>query len=454
MKKAILILLAFILSGNINTAFAYEIVKDLNVNGSLSLNWRLVGPRKPGFEYQIQNEVYLADIFFGFSGKISKKLPFLLEFQIPTASRGQVNLYRFSTELVYKDNLNMELGKFLVPFGHYNELYRADSFLTVTRPLLYASPDSLDLAVRLNSPRPPISSGYTDIGAKASYYPKSRHLWIPAEITLYIVNGLGETSNRLRTFQNTNNLLVKGPPITGVNLDFGHQNNNLADNNNNKAPGGRIVFALGDLNIPMPFQEKRMGLRGIRFGISGMAGRYDLEEAIARQDYRVLGTDFVCQYRDFSFSGEYVHSKTDFRMAQADTAGAVDFAQNTALLPTKVETNKGYYLQTTFPVWRNPPRGKKILGILALNRLERIGPNLIFSKNPNPEDRMPIAAFSNPESSIKTSMNKYTGGLNFQITDNFMIKAEYSHWRIRVPKVFDSTQTDIKQTALSWVFSF
>src|SRR5688500_2268453 len=31
------------------------------LGGSLSVNWRNVGPREPGFETQIQNEVYLAD---------------------------------------------------------------------------------------------------------------------------------------------------------------------------------------------------------------------------------------------------------------------------------------------------------------------------------------------------------------------------------------------------------
>jgi len=438
---------------------AKGLMKDLNVNGVMSLNWRLIGPQKQGFENQIQHEIYLADMYFGFDGKISGKFPFLLEFQIPTASLGQINLYRFSTELLYEEKYKLELGKFLVPFGHYNELYRPDQFLTVTRPLLYASPDSLDIVSRLNSPHPPISAGYSDIGLKIGYYPRSEYFWIPTEIIAYMVNGLGETPNRIRTFQNSNNLLVPGVGIGGTDIDFGHLNNNLADNNNNKAPGGRIVFALGDLKIPTIFEEKKVELNGIRLGFSGMYGRYDLEEAIGGEDYRIFGTDLIFQHKNCSFSAEYVYSENDFRKMQADSSGMVDFIQTPDYIPTdhllsRMEINKGYYLQAIFPVWKNPLVGKKMLGILAFNRLERIGPELIFSSNPNPENGLPITAFSFLPQNLKTLMNKYTAGLNWQIADNFTMKAEYSWWKIKVPPVFGSTQSSIYQPALSWVFSF
>src|SRR5208282_2803280 len=39
-----------------------------NFTGSGSINWRNVGPRKPQFETQIQDEVYLADMYFGVYG--------------------------------------------------------------------------------------------------------------------------------------------------------------------------------------------------------------------------------------------------------------------------------------------------------------------------------------------------------------------------------------------------
>jgi len=451
-NQGLLAIIIFI--NSVSVVWPKEFFKDLNVNGVMSLNWRLIGPKYPGFENQIQNEVYLADMYFGFDGKISGKFPFFLEFQIPTASRGGINLYRFSTELLYEEKYKLELGKFLIPFGHYNELYRPDQFLTVTRPLLYASPDSLDIVSRLNSPHPPISAGYTDIGVKAGYLPKSEHFWIPTEITFYLVNGLGETPNRIRTFQNSNNLLVPGTNVGGTDIDFGHLNNNLADNNNHKAPGGRIVFALGDLKIPTIFEERKIELNGVRVGFSGMHGRYDLEEAVGGLNYQIIGTDLIFQYKNCSFSAEYIYGENDFRKAQADSGGMIDFAQRTDHLQSKTEINKGYYIQTAFPAWKNPPIGQKLLGILAFNRLERIGPELIFSKNTNPADGLPIIAFSPSRQRLKTLMDKYTAGLNWQIANNFVMKAEYSYWKIKVPPVFDSPQSNIYQSALSWVFSF
>lgn len=447
-------MLALALIFRMTTVQAKGLVKDFNVNGVLSLNWRLIGPKEQGFENQIQHEVYLADMYFDFDGKISGKFPFLLEFQIPTALQGQVTLYRFSANVINKEKLKLEIGKILVPFGHYNELYRPDEFLTVTRPLLYASPDSLDLVIRLNSPRPPLSSGYTDIGTRISYYPNSKP-WLPAELTAYVVNGLGENNNRLRTFQNTDKLLVKGIPITGTNIDFGHQNNNLADNNNNKAPGGRIAFAFGDLKIPFPISEG-IELNGIRLGFSGMSGHYDLEEAIGGENYRIFGTDMEFQYKDFSFSAEYVYGENDFRLPIADNAGNVNFNKNTAFLPSKMEINKGYYLQVAFPIGKQLPKSKPLLGILAYNKIERVGPELIWSQNANPSDGLPIATFSSANHILKTSMNKYTAGMNCKMTKNFIIKAEYSYWIMKIPSasLFGSNVNDISQSSFSAIFSF
>lgn len=183
----------------------------LRMSGSLSLNWRNVGPRKPGFETQIQNQAFLADMYFAFRGPVLDIVPFVLEFQMPTGSQGQPSLYQFGFRYQGFERWDFTLGKFLVPFGRYNELYRPDMFLTVTRPLLYASPDSLDLVVRLNSPRPPFSSGYADIGARASYYPTGALFWMPSEMTFFIVNGLSEASNRSRTFPKPDNLGIPPP---------------------------------------------------------------------------------------------------------------------------------------------------------------------------------------------------------------------------------------------------
>ena len=162
---------------------------DWRLGGSLSFNWRGVAPREPGFETQIQHEVFLADIYFDFHGPVLNGVPFRMEFNIPTSGQGVPQLYQFFFKYDRIKHWDFQLGKFLVPFGRYNELYRPDMFLTITRPLLYASPDSLDLVVRINSPRPPFSSGYTDIGVRTSYYPNPQNHLVPTEVTLFVVNG-------------------------------------------------------------------------------------------------------------------------------------------------------------------------------------------------------------------------------------------------------------------------
>ncbi|MBI4057680.1 MAG: hypothetical protein HY399_09055 [Elusimicrobia bacterium] len=342
-----------------------------------------------------------------------------------------------------------------MPFGHYNELYRPDQFLAVTRPLLYASPDSLDLVVRLNSPRAVLSSGYTDIGARINYYPHKEHPWILTELTAYVINGLGEVSNRQRTFPSPSSLLVPPPPIEGVSIDFGHQNNNLADNNNNKTAGGRISFALGDLRIPLPIPipESRRELKGVNFGLSAMDGRYDLEQG---QDYFILGVDARFQYLDFSINAEYIYSDTDFKSPQADTNTVVNTPLSTSNMPSSIEINRGFYVQAVFPVMRKMPVGDKLLGILVYNRMERRGPRLVFSSNTQfgANGNLPVAAFPVQSERISTQITKYTAALNYQWSRNFIIKGEYSYWDISVPPVAGVSQTSINQSAFSMVFSF
>ncbi|HEX4048317.1 MAG TPA: hypothetical protein VH309_10810, partial [Elusimicrobiota bacterium] len=66
--------------------------------GSASVNWRNVGPRTPGYETQIQDEVYLADMYFGVEGPVLRGVPFHLEMNAPTALQGNVQLYQMFAE--------------------------------------------------------------------------------------------------------------------------------------------------------------------------------------------------------------------------------------------------------------------------------------------------------------------------------------------------------------------
>jgi len=425
----------------------------MHVGGSLSLNWRNVGPRKPGFETQIQNEVYLADMYFGVDGPFVDGVPIQLEMNMPTASQGKPQLNQMNFGYRRVDDFLFQFGKFLVPYGRYNELYRPDQFLTVTRPLLYASPDSLDLVIRLNSPRPPISSGYTDVGARVSYYPPSSSPWVPDELTAYIVNGLGEDNNRQRTFPNTDNLGIPALPGTGSQIDFGHSNNNLADNNNSKSIGARLVWSLGDLRFPWPIPEGASDLKGFNFGLSGMGGQYDLE---GRLNYQMYGVDWSFDYLGWNISGEYEYAINQFEDPVLD-----DYTSPTKVLgfERQTEINRGYFVQAAVPIIRHPSIGDRLTGVLVFNQMFRRGPiqDLLLDPTLDGVKYSSVNALRVSPERATTRMDKYTAALNWALSEHFALKLDYSYWVMGQASTRSVTSlglVDIYQTAFSMVVGF
>jgi len=443
-----------------NPAFASVLERLANVRlfGAASLNWRNVGPREPGFETQIQNQVYLADLYLGAAGPVMEHVPVLIEWNLPTAGRGVPRLSQAYGEYDGVRRIKFQFGKFMVPFGRYNELYRPDQYLAVTRPLLYASPDSLDLVVRPNSPRPPISYGYSDIGGRWSWYPVRVHPLVPSEVTLFVVNGFGEQKNRLRTFPNPTSLGIPGPGTAGVTPDFGHDNNNLADNNNAKTMGGRIVFALGDLRLPWPLPEQAGDLSGTHVGLSGMGGNYDLEGALG---YEMWSADWSFDYKGISLSGEAMYSRNHFLtpiLAPGSTLSSPSL-QSTGTHTRKLEHLYGYFVQASFPIMRRPPWGKRLTGVLVYNEMYRRGPLLDFLLNFNDGTTTfeSMTAYRVGTPYVTRKITKYTGGLHWQLARHFAAKFEYSYWVMSRSTIRSATSlglNDIYQGAFSLVMGF
>jgi hypothetical protein len=426
-----------------------------------SLDWRNVGPKQPGFETQIQDEVYLADMYFGLEAPLAERVPFHVEFNVPTQLQGTPQLFQLYAEYDRIPDWKFQAGKFIVPYGRYNELYRPDHFLAVTRPLLYASPDSIDLVVRPNSPVPPVSAGYTDVGARVSWYPQDPNPLVPEELTLFVVNGLDESDSRSRTFPNPQNLGITGPPTSGVELDFGHQNNGLADNNNQKSVGGRAVFALGDLRLPWPIPEKGADLDGVTLSFSGMGGVYDLEGQLY---YQMWAADWSFDYHGISISGEAEYEVDQFK-------NPLLVSTSTDLNPQLVnpvdqvrlrEEDYGYFVQAAFPVMRRPPVGERVTGVFVFNQMYRRGPLLDFLLNvPDPANGGALipsmTAYRDGGPQVQTQIEKLTGALNYKLTDHFTAKFEYSYWFMGKSTVLSQTSLgahDIYQTALSLVVGF
>lgn len=434
---------------------------DARLFGVGSFNWRNVGPKQPGFETQIQDEVYLADLYFGAEIPLYAKVPFYVEFNVPTQLQGQVQLYQIFVENNRLEQFKFQVGKFVVPYGRYNELYRPDAFLAVTRPLLYASPDSIDLVVRPNSPVPPVSVGYSDLGARASWYPGRDNPFVPDEMTVFVVNGLGESDNRSRTFPNPQNLGITGVPTNGVALDFGHQNNNLADNNNAKSIGVRAVFGLGDLSLPWPFPERASDLDGVILSFSGMGGTYDLEGQL---QYQMWALDWSFDYHGISISGEAEYEVDQFKnplmlLTSTDLSPVLVTPVTQATLR---EENYGYFVQAAFPVMRRPPFGERLTGVLVFNQIYRRGPQLDFLLNvPDPANGGALipsmTAFKSNSPNVQTQIEKISAALNHKLTDHFTLKFEYSYWFMGKATILSPTSLgahDIYQTALSLVVGF
>lgn len=431
-------------------------VEHLRVFGSGGLTWRNVGPREPGFETQIQNQVYLTDLYFGAEAPALEKVPLFVEWHIPTAKKGVIELNQLYVEYGRVRRIRLQAGKFIVPFGRYNELYRPDQFLTVTRPLLFSSPDGLDLVVRPNSPRPPVSNGYTDVGGRFSWYPVVVHPLVPVEVTAFVVNGIGEAENRLRTFPNPQNLGIPGPSTNGVQPDFGHENNNLADNNNAKSGGGRIVFALGDLRLPWPFPERASDDSGVLLGLSGMGGQYDLEGAL---NYRMFGADFSAEYRGIGLSGEFMYSTNQF-LAPLHVSSA---PAGTLVTPTRQTRQRediyGYFVQAAFPLLRRPPLGERVTGALVFNQLYRRGPLLDFLLNYDDGSAVfeSLLAYRDGAPYVTRRIDKYTAAVNWRLSPRFAVKGEYSYWVMGRSTVRSETSlglNDIYQGAMSLVVGF
>ena len=430
-----------------------EKLSQIHLFGAASLNWRNVGPREPGFETQIQNQVYLADMYFGAVGPVTTDVPVELEWNLPTADRGAPRLSQAFVEYDGIRRIKFQGGKFMVPFGRYNELYRPDQYLAVTRPLLYASPDSLDLVVRPNSPRPPISYGYSDIGVRWSWYPVRVHPLVPSEVTFFVVNGISEATNRLRTFPNPQSLGIPGPGTNGVAPDFGHQNNNLADNNNAKTLGGRIVFALGDLRLPWPVPEKAGDLTGTHLGLSGMGGNYDLEGYL---HYEMWSADWSFEYHGVSLSGEAMYSANHF-LAPISTMTGTLFSPVTQT--RQREHIYGYFVQGVFPLMRHPPYGQRLTGIFVYNEIFRRGPLMDFLLNYNDGARVydSLVAYRPDAPFVTREIKKYTAAVHWQLAQHFAAKAEYSYWVMGKSTVRSATSqglNDIYQGAFSLVMGF
>jgi hypothetical protein len=389
-------------------------------SGAFSLNYRNIGA-KP-IEIEVEHQLLLTDVFFRAEGPVFHDTPFLVEFALD--ADGKPELYRLAVQSYRIRRVEMEFGRFLVPFGRANELYRPDLYPLVTKPLLYASP-GLDFVSRVSYPHPLFSAGYSDTGARVSYKPHAEPVWFPQDITVFVVNGLQESPIHGRRPLDSRTFLILDS-VSGTDVDWGHEGNFLADNNDTKNPGTRLRWDYGDVTYPSPFSRAAL-VSGFSAGVSGLIGKYDIEDRLSNW---VWSADVGLRHREYRLTGEYIYGETQAKWPAEGTAGS----DPPTLIKDRYATS-GYGAQLEFPFpefWLS----KQTRLIFRGESMARSGPRV----NVLGEVR-PFAAHA------KTRMKKYSGGFNSRMTPFFSVKGEYAHWS------FDSFPS-IWQIALAGVVAF
>jgi hypothetical protein len=369
--------------------------------GAVSLNYRNIGA-KP-VEIEIENQILLTDTFLRAEGPVLEDTPFLLEFALD--ENGRPELYRLAVKSLKVRRVELEFGRFLVPFGRTNELYRPDLYPLVTKPLLYASP-GLDFVSRVAYPHPLLSSGYADTGLLATYRPHAEPFWFPREVTLYVVNGLQESPIRGRRPPEPRTFLILDSN-SGTDVDWGHEGNFLADNNDTKDPGIRIGWDYGDVSYPSPFSRAAV-VNGVSAALSGKIGKYDIEDRLS--DW-VWGADLGVRKREYRLTAEYVYGETQAKWTTLNTSTMT----SPPLIKDRYSVS-GYSVQLEFP-FPDFPLSEQTRMVLRGESMTRDGPvlNRLGETTPGAEH-------------IRTRMNKFSGGFNSRVSPYFTLKLEYGLW--------------------------
>ncbi len=407
---------------------------DWDFGGEISTNYR--GIESTPAEVEIENQLYISDVYFSLSKHLKKQFPFEMEFTTDLDGKpvlNQFNLHNFTAE-----GLQITFGKFLVPFGHYNEIYKPSDFLSITRPLPYASPKSLDYVSRINYAHPIMASGFSSLGVLGTWLnPGPTRVYLPSRLDLYIINGLGENPLLGRGFPRAELLGVPNQQ-GGVFVDYGHERSSLADNNDSKTIGARVRFALGDLRAPFFAEGKE--LKGAQLGFSAMGGKYDLEDLL---DHYAFGAEFVFQLDRYHVTTEYLYSPQEYRVSQSTQTADL----NTSALPKHRESLRGFYISNAFrlPHWFY---GQESFAYLGYSLMTRLGDQFEFDE----VKKITYQPLNNP--GVKKTMEKYTIGVRSKIEENFHFKVEYSLWDLNNPDTRIADGANIDQIAISGVITF
>jgi hypothetical protein len=168
------------------------------------------------------------------------------------------------------EKLNLQAGRILIPFGHWNQIHDVYDHKSISYPLMYVGHEETEVEL-LGGPAPIVSTAYTDIGVLlygSLWLNENDQLWYGG----YASNGRFGTTD-----------------IEWLDLW-----NNQEDNNTNKALGGRLIYSRGD---------------NLSIGGSYQSGRYDPDNKLR---YRMGGFDLYYRFaKKMNLRAEWMRNPVD-----------------------------------------------------------------------------------------------------------------------------------------------
>lgn len=218
----------------------------------------------------------------------------------------------FSAGMFGGDNLNLRVGRFLIPFGYFNSIaINPVNLQSVSRPLMIVDHDQYYMETH-GGPKPIFHTPFSDIGAELFGTKWLRgekdQLWFG----IYLVNGMYEE---------------KG---IRVDVEWNPMPRPKRDTNASKSFGGQISYSVGDL---------------LTVGASYQSGKYDDKDKLW---YTIYGGDVHLALGKANLRFEYYENPIEWipKTASKD----LNTLLGTQGEYTKGEyTKSGWYTQLDFP---------------------------------------------------------------------------------------------------------
>lgn len=353
----------------------------------------------------VRSELQLSHVHTKINAEIMDELAFVLT---PCWTHdANVSLIQAEALVQLDDLANFNAGRFVIPFGRFNDITPLLDEKTISRPLIYASHNNDFISVT-GYGTPIFMTSFSDVGVlfSGSIWPVEEHqIWYG----VYVIKGLWQEGysglthgasaahapSLTQSLSGASSTATTTPSATDIEWHQAPQRFDV-DNNDNKTLGGRLSYGLGD---------------ALTIGGSGMFGRYDNANSLF---YAIYGGDLRASVAGVNLTAEYVVSPRDWKALNHEDfedfekekkkAAEVGFVDNRY-------TITGHYLQLDVPVG-------KFDFVSRYDYLERRGAVL---KGAGQIDPMNL-------DEVSKIINKYTIGIGYNINANLTLKAEYERF--------------------------